>query len=352
MNDKRVIKTIKKVMPAVASIIVGKEYHELLRERPHELMVPHGNHIDPPPPEDELPHTKGGKVRIGGGSGFVVDSEGLILTNKHVVSDPTAEYMVTTASEDTYSARVLARDPLNDVAILKIEEKNLPTIPLGNSDAILLGQSVLAVGTALGEFQNTVSAGIVSGLSRFITAMIDIEGHSERLRGLIQTDAAINPGNSGGPLVNLRGEAVGINAAVIFGAQSIGFAIPINKAKSDLVELKKYGKIQRPFLGVRYLLLTPALKRQFHLSVERGALVLREGGPLRPAVLLHSAAHKAGIREGDVLLELNNTRVDEKMGIEDILEKISVGTKIPVKLLRDGREKTIALVAEERPQQL
>ena len=149
--EEQIIKTVQTVMPAVASIIVGKEYHELLRERPHELMVPHGNHIDPPPPEDELPHTKGGKVRIGGGSGFVVDSEGLILTNKHVVSDPTAEYMVTTASEDTYSARVLARDPLNDVAILKIEEKNLPTIPLGNSDAILLGQSVLAVGTALGR---------------------------------------------------------------------------------------------------------------------------------------------------------------------------------------------------------
>src|SRR3989344_6003364 len=176
-HEEQTISVVKKVMPAVVSIVVGKDYEELLRERPYELMVPHGDHIDPPPPEEALPHTKGGKVRVGGGTGFLVDPSGLIVTNKHVVHDPHAEYLITTVSEDTYAAKVLARDPLNDVAILKIEADDLTPISLGNSDKIELGQTVIAVGTALGEFQNTVYAGIVSGLSRFITAMTDMEGH-------------------------------------------------------------------------------------------------------------------------------------------------------------------------------
>jgi len=335
-------------MPAVVSIVVGKDYEALLREHPYELMVPHGDHIDLPPPEEELPHTKGGKVRIGGGSGFVVDSSGLVLTNKHVVHDKDAEYLVTTSAEETYGAKVVARDPLNDVAVLKIEADELPSLALGNSDKIQLGQAVLAVGTALGEFQNTVSSGIVSGLSRFITAMTDMEGHSERLRGLIQTDAAINPGNSGGPLVNLHGEAIGINSAVVFGAQNIGFAIPINKAHRDLAELKKYGRIRRPFLGVRYILLNAMLQKRFRLPVDRGAMILREGGPDQAAILPDSAAHKAGMREGDIILALNNTTIDDKVGIEDILEKITLGEEVPVTILRNGEKKTLTLTAEER----
>ncbi|MFY9463001.1 MAG: trypsin-like peptidase domain-containing protein [Candidatus Sungiibacteriota bacterium] len=346
--EEEIIATVRKVMPAVVSIVVGKAYEEIVHERPYELMMPHGDHMDPPPPEDELPHTADGKIRIGGGSGFIVDAAGLIVTNKHVVRDPKAEYMVMTAAEDSYPARVLAMDPLNDVAILKIEADGLPIIALGNSDAIRLGQSVLAVGTALGEFQNTVSAGIVSGLSRFITAAVDTEGHSERLRGLIQTDAAINPGNSGGPLVNLHGEAIGINAAVVFGAQSIGFAIPINKVLRDLEELKTYGRIRRPFLGVRYILLNAMLKKRFRLPVERGAFVLREGVADRPAVVPGSAAEHAGIREKDIIIAVNDTLIDEKTGIEDVLEKVSLGVAIPVKVLREGKEQVLMMTAEER----
>ena len=347
-HEEQIIKAVDKVMPTVVSIMVGKDYEELLRERPQELMVPHGDHIDAPPPEEALPHTPGGKVRVGGGSGFIVDSSGLILTNKHVVHDAKAEYIVTTPTEDTYLAKVLARDPLNDVAILKIDAENLPVLPLGNSDKIHLGQTVLAVGTALGEFQNTVSAGIVSGLSRFITAMTDLEGHSERLRGLVQTDAAINPGNSGGPLVNLQGEVIGINSAVVFGAQNIGFAIPINKAHEDLEELKKYGRIRRPFLGVRYVLLNPLLKKRFRLPVDHGAFVLREGIPGRSAVIPGSAAEKSGLREADIIIALNNVLIDEKMGIEDVLEKISIGDKMNAKVLRGGKEHELSILAEER----
>ncbi len=346
--EEKIVATVKKVMPAVVSITVGREYEEILRERPYELMVPHGDHIDLPPLEEALPHTPGGKVKIGGGSGFIIDPKGLVFTNKHVVADPKAEYIITTADEDTYQAKVLARDPLNDVAILKVEAESLPAVSLGNSDRIELGQTVLAMGTALGEFQNTVSSGIVSGLSRFITAFTDMEGHSERLRGLIQTDAAINPGNSGGPLVNLSGEVVGINAAVVFGAQNIGFAIPINKAKKDLEELKKYGRIRRPFLGVRYILLNPMLGKRFRLPVTQGAFVLREGVPGRGAVIPNSAAARAGIREADIILEINNQPITEKIGIEDILEKIEIGTEFPVRILREGKEEELTLVAEER----
>jgi len=346
-HEEQVIKTTKMAMPAVASIIVGKDYEEILRERPYDLMTQHQDHVDLPIPEEELPHTQGGKVRIGGGSGFVVDPSGLVLTNKHVVQDPKAEYLVTLTSEDTYPAKVLARDPMNDVAILKIEADNLPYIALGDSDMIDLGQSVLAIGTALGEFQNTVSCGIVSGLSRFINAITDQEGNSQRLRGLIQTDAAINPGNSGGPLVNLHGEVIGINAAIVFGAQSIGFAIPINKAKRDLVELKKYGRIRRPFLGIRYILLNPVLIKRFRLSVENGAFVLREGIPGKTAVLPDSAAYKAGIREGDVILSLNDKQITEKNAIEDALEDVPIGSTVPVKIWRKGEIKDLTVVAEE-----
>lgn len=346
--EEQVIKAVEKVLPTVVSIIVGKKYEELLRERPYELMIPHGDHLDLPPPEEELPHTPKGKIKIGGGSGFVVDPEGLILTNKHVVYDPEAEYLINTADEKTYTAKVLARDPLNDVAVLEIEAKDLAALPLGNSDKIKLGQTVLAVGTALGEFQNTVSCGIVSGLARHISAITDLEGHSEQLRGLIQTDAAINPGNSGGPLVNLKGEAVGINSAVVFGAQNIGFAIPINKAKADLEELKKYGRIKKPFLGIRYILLNPVLKKRFRLPVEEGAMILREGIPGREAIVPNSPAAKAGLREADILIELNNIKINEENSIESILENLSPGEKIPAKILRKGKEKILTIVCEER----
>ena len=334
-------------MPAVASIIVGKDYEEILRERPYELMMPHQDHVDLPIPEEELPHTQGGKVRVGGGSGFVVDSSGLILTNKHVVQDPKAEYLVTLPSEDTYPAKVLARDPMNDVAVLKIDADNLPYLGLGNSDEIELGQSVLAIGTALGEFQNTVSCGIISGLSRFINAITDQDGHSQRLRGLIQTDAAINPGNSGGPLVNLQGEVIGINAAIVFGAQNIGFAIPINKAKRDLIELKKYGRIRRPFLGVRYILLNPMIIKRFRLPIENGAFVLREGAPGKPAVMPGSAAFRAGVHEADVILELNKKTITEKTALEDALEDIPIGSTVPMKVWRKGEVLDLNVVAEE-----
>jgi len=350
-HEEKVISAVKKVMPAVVSIVVAKDYEKLKEERAQDLLKinPFDVYEQQPLPEaEELPHTEDGKIRIGGGSGFFVSKNGLILTNKHVIADHEAEYSIITASDDKYKAMVIARDPINDVAILKIEEDNLPTIELGDSNKIELGQSVLAIGTALGEFSNTVSLGIVSGLSRFITAVTDMEGHMERLGGLIQTDAAINPGNSGGPLVDLDGKVIGINSAVVFGAQNIGFAIPINKAERDLDDLLKFGKIRRPFLGIRYILVNDLLQKKFKLPVNCGALVMREGMPGRKAVIAGSPADKAGIKEADIILALDNTNISEKISVEDILEKISIGQEVPIRIMRDGEKFDFKIKLEER----
>ncbi len=346
-HEEQIISVVQKSIPAVVSIMVGKDLAALeakgfpfFGESP-PLFGPSEEEII-----ESLPKTDSGKIRTGGGSGFIVEPNGYILTNKHVVADPEAEYTIITPAEDKYAAKVLARDPINDVAVLKIEADGLPTLKLGDSTKILLGQGVVAVGNALGEFKNTVSTGIVSGLSRYITAMTDMEGHAERLRGLVQTDAAINPGNSGGPLLNLKAEVIGINSAVVFGAQNIGFAIPINKAKSDLEDLKKFGRIKKPFLGVRYIQITKAIASKLRAPCDYGALVLAESGGR--AVIHGSAAEKAGIRERDIILEVNGAAITEQNSLEDILEKFAIGDNLKLKLLRGGDEQECELVLGER----
>ena len=346
-HEETIISVVGKSIPAVVSIVIGKDLASLeakgfpfFGESP-PLFGPSEEEI-----LENLPKTDSGKIRTGGGSGFIVGPDGYILTNKHVVVDPDAEYTVFTPDEEKYSAKVLARDPINDVAVLKIEAERLPTLKLGDSNNIIIGSSVVAVGNALGEFKNTVSTGIVSGLSRYITAITDMEGHAERLRGLIQTDAAINPGNSGGPLVNLNAEVIGINSAVVFGAENIGFAIPINKAKQDLEDVRKFGRIKKPFLGVRYMLLTKELQRKLHAPCDYGALVLAESGG--HAVVSGSAAQKAGIRERDIILEIDGTPINEKNSLEDMLEKFAIGDRLRLKFLRGGSEHSCELTLGER----
>ncbi len=346
-HEEQIIRVVQKTLPAVVSIVVGKDLKTLEAQGfPFFGEVP----LDGPSEEEiveQLPKTDSGKIRTGGGSGFIVEPSGFILTNKHVVLDPEAEYTVVTPDEEKYPAQVLARDPINDVAILKIQAEGSPVLKLGDSSKILLGQSVVAVGNALGEFKNTVSTGIVSGLSRFITAITDMEGHAERLRGLIQTDAAINPGNSGGPLVNLKAEVIGINSAIVFGAQNIGFAIPINKAKKDLEDVKKFGRIKKPFFGVRYLMVTKDLQRRLHLASDSGALVLAEGLDGH-AVIKGSAADIAGIRERDIILAVNESPISEQNSLEDILEKWSIGDSISLRILRGSQTRTVHVTLGER----
>lgn len=343
----QIIQTIKKAMPAVVSISISKSLEVLEKEIPEELLpfLPfENNHLQIPEEEIDV-H---GKVKIGGGSGFVVDPSGIIITNKHVIADPHAEYTVITDDDKKYHAEVLARDPIDDIAILKIAAKNMTIVELGDSGKLQLGQSVLAIGNALGLFKNTVSAGIISGLSRSIRAAPDPKMAVQELRGLIQTDAAINPGNSGGPLVDLEtGKAVGINAAIVFGAQNLGFAIPINYVRRDLEDLKKHGHIRRPLLGLRYLMLNENLKAKMKLPVAYGALVIGHI-PLSPAIVKGSPAEKAGIKEKDIILECEGKKLTPDYTIQDILEEKSVGEILKLKVMRDKKELEVKVALTER----
>ena len=286
------------------------------------------------------------KISIGGGSGFIVHPDGLILTNKHVVFDQEAEYTVITTNLQEYPAKVLSRDPINDIAVLKINAKGLPAVRLGNSGKLELGQTVLAIGNALGMFSNTVSRGIISGLSRSISAALGTEGEMEHLRGVLQTDVAINQGNSGGPLISLDGEVVGINTAIIFGAQNIGFSIPINWAKQDLEDIIKYGRIVKPYLGLQYVKLDKKLQKQYSLPVDYGALVVRDHRPDSVAIVPNSPAAKAGIKENDIILELNGEKISDEL--QDMLQKFSVESEVELTVLRKDQQMKVKVKLEER----
>ncbi|MFH1188077.1 MAG: trypsin-like peptidase domain-containing protein, partial [bacterium] len=271
----------------------------------------------------------------------------LIITNKHVVADEEAEYAVLLSNGQQYTGKVLARDPLNDVAFVKIEGKNdFPYINLGDSDKIKLGQTVIAIGNALGEFQNSVSTGIISGLKRTINAGNQYGQSVEQLENVIQTDAAINPGNSGGPLLNLQGEVIGVNVAVA-SAQNIGFSLPVNDIKKCLQEVEKTGKIMRPMLGFRYTLINKALQEQLKLSVDYGALIAKGQEAADLAVIPGGPADKAGLKEGDIILEINAVKITPENNLAKILNKYNVGDEIGLRVLRDGKEIIVKVVLEE-----
>lgn len=286
------------------------------------------------------------KKEVSSGTGFIVTSDGMIMTNKHVVSEEDAEFTVLMNNGEKYSAKVLAKDPSQDIAILKIDKNNLPVLKLGDSESIMSGQTVIAIGNALGEFKNTVSVGVVSGLRRTITASGG--GMTETLDDLIQTDAAINPGNSGGPLLNLKGEVIGINTATTQGAQNIGFALPINKAKKDLDQVKKSGKISQPFLGVRYVLIDKDIQAKNNLSVDYGALVARGETQSDLAVVPGSPADKAGIVENDIILEIEGKKITKTDTLVKIIQDYKVGDTIKLKILHKGEEKTVSTALTER----
>lgn len=272
------------------------------------------------------------------GTGFIVDANGLIVTNKHVVSDLNASYTVFTSDGKKYKAEVKARDSLNDLAFVKIDAKNLPVAELGDSDKLQVGQTVVAIGNALGQYQNTVTTGVVSGIGRQISAGNSSGSSQESLDNVIQTDAAINPGNSGGPLVNIGGQVIGINTAIDQQGQLIGFAIPINTIKKQIASVEATGKIVRPTLGVRYIPITKDLAANNDLKSDKGALVYG-GNDL--GVVPGSAADKAGVKEGDIILKMGNDEIDQNHGITDLLQKYSPGDKITLTILRDGKQQKI-----------
>jgi serine protease Do len=275
----------------------------------------------------------------GGGTGFVIREDGLIATNRHVVDSTQASYSVVTSDGKTYDATVVARDPMADLAVIKINAKGLQVADLGDSDQLVLGQQVIAVGNALGQYQSSVTAGVVSGIGRVITAG-DNAGSSEKLEGVIQTDAAINPGNSGGPLLNLSGQVVGINTAVDQQGQSIGFAIPINSVKSALDSAAKTGEIVRPKLGIRYIDITKEFAAVNNMDVTEGALVTRGTASNQLAVQPGGPADLAGIKEGDILVSINGDKITEKTSLTTLLEKYKPGDTVTIKYIRQGKEQT------------
>lgn len=343
MEKSPVVEIIKKVSPAVINIVISKDMPKL--EGFYTMPFGGQEYIVP-----KFDQSSKHKVKIGGGSGFVVSPDGLVLTNAHVVEDSDAEYTAVMDHGDDakFPIKIVARDRIHDIAILKIEsDKDFAHIELGDSSRLELGEDVITVGYALGEFRNTVSTGVVSGLSRFIQAQTGPTKHVERLRGLIQTDAAINPGNSGGPIINMEGKVVGINTAVVFGAQNIGFAIPINNAKKDLEELKKHGRIRQPFFGVRYIILDEMVQKQNKLPVGYGAMIVRETLG-ENAVVPGSSAAKSGLREFDIILECNSEKITVDNTLQDIISKGKIGDEIKCKILRNGKESEVKVKLEEK----
>ncbi len=346
--EQAIIDAVEKVSPAIVSITISKNVPVVencavnpFGDLPQEFQQFFGNNF-----QFSQPCQKGTKLQdVGGGSGFLVSADGMIVTNKHVVSDTAASYTVFTNDGKKYTAKVLARDPLQDLALIKIEGSNFPTLALADSDGIRLGQTVVAIGNSLGEFRNTVSVGIVSGLARNVTALGGSSG-SEELQGVIQTDAAINPGNSGGPLVNLRGEAIGINTAVVSGANNIGFALPINTVKRDINSVQTSGKITASYLGVRYIMLTDELAKRDGISVSSGALV--RGDDSGPAVAKGSPAEKGGVMAEDVITAINGTKVDSSHSLVSLIQRYNVGDTVTLTVLRDGKELKLAVRLEER----
>ena len=323
-----IIKIAKDTMPAVVSILISENFKKTFKK------------------SDNL-----NEIEISNGSGFIVDESGIVLTNRHILSNQPADYSIITNDGEKLKAKIIARDPINDIAILKIadlQEKNIkfPIIKLGNSSKVELGENVIAFGNALGIFKNTVSAGIVSGLGRHISAKINLRTEAQKMRGLIQTDAAINPGNSGGPLVDMDGRAVGINAAIVYGAQNMGFSIPINVVHRDLDDLRKFGRVRRPLLGLRYVTIDENVGEKLDLAVSYGALVVGSNG--ESSVIPHSPAALAGLRDKDIILECNGEKITKEKTIQDFLENCAVGDALDLRIRRGVKEMSVKVVLTER----
>jgi serine protease Do len=287
----------------------------------------------------------GQQVSEGAGSGIVISKDGYVLTNKHVVPEGSDNFTVVMSDGKEYTdVKVVGRDPFNDIAFLKINGvSNLTPAVLGDSSQVMTGQKVVAIGNALGLFRNSVTSGIISGIGRPVQAQ-DSLGTSEQLENLLQTDAAINPGNSGGPLVDLKGEVVGINTAVAQEGQAIGFAIPINDAKNIIESVLQSGKVVRAYLGVRYISITPDNASDLGVDQKSGALVT--GGSGQPAILPNSPALKAGLQDGDIITAVNGQSLDSTQSLSNRLAQQKPGDKIELTVLRGGKEMKIQVTLE------
>ena len=282
----------------------------------------------------------------GAGTGIVISEDGYILTNKHVISEARSVQVVMSDGTRHSDVTIVGSDPLNDIAFLKIKNvSDLKVATLGDSGAMRVGQDVIAIGNSLGQYQNTVTSGIVSGLGRPVTAASsELNSRVESLTDLLQTDAAINPGNSGGPLINSAGQVVGINTAIAADAQGIGFAIPINAAKGMIRGVIANGKVEKAYLGVQYVAITPDVRTEYKLSVDQGALVRSASGS---AVESNSPADEAGIKDGDIITKVHDKYGGKQGGLGSLVAEFMPGEKVTLTIIRDGKElqKTLTLGA-------
>lgn len=307
----------EKISPAVVSIVASKDL----------IVFPSVDYLS----------TK----EISGGTGFIISSDGMILTNKHVIDDKDADYTAVLSDGRQYPLKFLSEDPFNDIAVVKIEATNLPTVILGDSANLKVGQRVMAIGNALAVYGNTVTTGIVSAIGREVFAYNDSNSKIENLSGLIQTDAAINLGNSGGPLVNMKGEVIGMNVAVAELANNIGFAIPVDDIKPIIASMEKYGEIKRAMLGVNFVMLNSTQAKQIDVDLDHGAIIVKNPNSARPAVLPGSSGLRAGLREGDVILSVDGVNVDESHPLHKIIRGYNPGDKIEILIWRDGKEMSL-----------
>ncbi|MFH0840616.1 MAG: trypsin-like peptidase domain-containing protein [bacterium] len=328
-DQEATIRAIQKALPSVVSIAVHEPTNEII------FNLSTGEQTSNP-----------GTKKIGSGSGFIVSSDGLIITNRHVVEATdrsTGQYKVVLNNGKEYQAQVVGTDILHDVAMLRIRETNLPYLEMGDSSNLPIGLTVLAIGNSLGKYQNSVTKGIISGLGRSLIAG-NGAGYTEALDNVIQTDAEINIGNSGGPLIDLHGRVVGVNVAVDLSGQSIGFAIPINSVKPVIDSVKDTGRIIRPRLGVRYVMIDQAVKTKYELKRDQGALIIK-GMNGEYAVALGSPAMKAGIWEGDIIIQVDEQVVNKDNQLQDITQHYKPGDTITLKIDRKGQilEKKLTL---------
>jgi serine protease Do len=346
-EQSQVIDVVKKASPAVVSIVASAEVptFETYWNTPSGLPEGFGQFFSVPQQRQNGTQEQ----KIGAGTGFLVSSDGYIITNKHVVSETNADYTVYLNDEknrgEKIKAQVVARDPKNDLAVLKIDKDNLPFLTFSDSSKLQVGQTVITIGYALGEFDNTVSKGVIAGLSRSITAGGGFT-QSEQLKNLIQSDAAINPGNSGGPMLDIDGNVIGVNVAMA-SAQNIGFALLGNEAKDVFEQVKNTGTItakETSFLGVRYLLITEDLKKANNLPYNYGALISRGEKNTDLAVTPGSPADKAGLMENDIILEVNGEKVTERNLLADLIAKYNPGDEVVLKIYHKGEEKEVKIV--------
>lgn len=374
VEESETISAIQKVAPAVISIVATKDL-QTFRQQPfnpflndpffRDFLMP----MPQPKQEQQEQEPQAQRQKVAGGTGFLVQADGLSVTNKHVVQDTSADYTAVTKEGGEYDVEVISRDSVNDLAVIQLHEKveekagrktgekkdfgaklkDMPIVKLGDSLKLQVGQKVFAIGNARGEYENSVTAGIISAIGREIHASDQGGSSAETLSGLIQTDAAINFGNSGGPLINLAGEVIGINTAIDTEATGIGFAIPANQLKPALVSVEKFGRIVRPILGVTHTILNKEKAQELKLdNLEHGALITGDRAKKEFGVLPGSPAEKAGLKLDDVILEVDGEKITEKNTLQSMIQKHAPGDKLKLKIWRAGTTFEVTVTLEEK----